>query len=262
MSWILCCRPKDCRYCIQGFYGLIPSIQYAKSKYKTFELVGRYFNRQEIFKRLDELNPSFFFAMAHGYYDKFTDNFEDVVWHCGNRECTIPPDNLKGRIVYLWSCLTGRELGHKIIDYGAVAFIGYKEEWIWITKGKIENPYNDPYARGFFEAGNQIIFSLLDGKPVCVAVQDAINVYNTWIEFWKKQLFKDPYASECIKYLAWDRDALVQYGNIYATLIPCEMIVNKEACMEIPCCIWYHGSCHTLPFFPDDKVEFTISIKR
>lgn len=213
MSIILCGRPKECRYCEQVYYGLLHIVQYIRERgYVVYDLSGSKCIRSEIYDKLENLNPSLFAAMGHGYIDTFTDNNEAIVWRCGYISCSYPPGNLKNRIVYLWSCLTARELGPEIINYGATAYIGFNEEWIWVSSSPAGDPYNDPYARCFFDSGNEVIKALVDGCTVKEAVQRAIDRYNQWIEYWKQS--NDVHATECIKYLAWDRDALVSLGNV------------------------------------------------
>jgi len=184
-----------------------------------YDLNGEDCVKEQIYNILEVIDPIFFFAMGHGAPDAFTDNNEEIVWQCGENSCYLPPTNLKGRIVYLWSCLTARELGPKIIEYGAISYIGYNEEWAWVSSTTpAGDPYNDPYAACFFDSASEIIRALVDGCTVGQAVQKSIDKYNAWISYWEQS--EDIYASEIIKWLIWDRDALTQLGDTEARLIP------------------------------------------
>lgn len=201
------------------YYGLQHMVEYAQSKgYNICDLAGADCTKDNIYEKLTLLDPIFFFGMGHGSPTKYTDDNEEAVWICGNTSCPLPPNNLRSRIVYLWSCLTARELGHKIIERGGWSYAGFTEEWVWIAEGEIEgDPYDDRYAKGFFESGNELIKALLDEKTMQEAVQASINKYNEWIDYWKES--DDLYASECIKWLAWDRDALTLIGSPEASLV-------------------------------------------
>lgn len=226
-GWILDARPLHCRYGEQMYYGLLHAVQYAQSKgYNICDLAGSDAVKEKIYEKLDELNPIFFFGMGHGNIDKFTDDKEWAVWWCGEKSCSLPPDNLRGRIVYLWSCLTARQLGPKIIEHGGWSYAGFKEEWVWVPDRLGGDPYDDKYAKGFFESGNELIIALLDKKTMQEAVQASLDKYNEWIDYWKQS--DDPGASECIKWLAWDRDALTLLGDPFASLMQLKIEQGAE----------------------------------
>jgi len=43
---------------------------------------------------------------------------------------------------------------------------------------------------------------------------------------------------------------------------PCEKIIDRIECMKMLSCVWYKGKCYTITTPPDDKIEFTIFIRR
>ena len=217
-GWILDSRPLHPRYGEHMYYGLLYAVQYAQSKgYNICDLASSDAVKEKIYEKLDELDPIFFFGIGHGNKDIFTDDREQAVWRCGEASCPLPPDNLRNRIVYLWSCLTARELGPKIIEHGGWSYAGFKQIWVWLTEGEaVGDPYDDKYAKGFYESGNELIIALLNRKTIKDAVQASIDKYNEWIDYWKTS--GDPHASECIKWLAWDRDALTLIGDPNAAI--------------------------------------------
>lgn len=202
-------------------------VEYAQDKgYNICDLAGSDDIRVKIYQKLKELDPIFFFAIGHGNPTTFTDDDEDIVWQCGDLTCPYPPSNLKGRIVYLWSCLTARQLGPKIIEYGGWSYAGFTEKWVWLAEDAWGDPYEDKYARGFFESGNELIKSLLDKKTMQEAVRDSIGKYNEWINYWLQS--DDRFASECVKWLVWDRDALTLLGSPTASLKIAPFSVPKD----------------------------------
>jgi len=253
MVRVLFARALHCTHGRDLYEALSPSIEYAISKgYNVRIIEGFLCLKKPIEQAIDEFDPDLFAGVGHGWDFWWTCDLEMPVWWCGIHYCPHPPDKLKGRIVYLLSCRTAKELGLMIIRYGARAFIGYKEDFIYC-----EN------VKGYFESANQILFSLLDGKSVYESVQDTKEKFNEWINYWKRT--GHPQSSEFIKYLIWDRDALTFYGNPCASIIYCKE-KDREQCQASLCCTWYRNACHDIPREPyeviDAKKEFKISIRR
>ena len=72
------------------------------------------------------------------------------------------PELMKGRIVYLLSCYSGKELAQKLIDHGAIAVAGYKSTLVFLTNE--EKPMNeDTLAKRYFMAFLQLPIMLAQG---------------------------------------------------------------------------------------------------
>lgn len=69
-------------------------------------------------------NPDLLIGMGHGFEDKFTGHDKSVVIDSSNIKL------LNGKIVYLLSCRTGKELGEMIAQVGGI-FIGYEQDWVF-----------------------------------------------------------------------------------------------------------------------------------
>lgn len=121
-----------------------------------------------------------------------------------------------GRIVYALSCSFGAEGGVAMVGRGATAFEGYKVNFVFILSMVAPNPVEDPYARAFMEFSNQIMVDLMKGETVITSFNNAKKVCDKWIEYWEG--VEDPEAAEIIKWLLWDRDGLVVYGDTSATV--------------------------------------------
>ena len=137
---------------------------------------------------------------------------------CGVTRYESNRDNtelMRGRIVYLLSCLAGKRLGPALIAAGARAFIGYKDIFVFVVRSHPEcrpwPPAMDPYATPFARVTLPIVLSLIRGRTVGEAYEASMNAYEREIERWVKS--PDPIAREIIKFLIWDRDATVLLGD-------------------------------------------------
>ncbi len=82
-----------------------------------------------------------------------------------------------GAVVYARSCHAARELGPSAVDKGAVAFIGYRREFVIVHSlvdvshpldalVDVSHPLDDSLARMFIEPSNLVPLSLLKGNTV------------------------------------------------------------------------------------------------
>lgn len=229
-------RPKNCQYCVHGYNALYHVVQHAQG-FNIRDIKAEDVKKTVVYSTIDDHDPLSFYGFGHGQDCYFTGDTGETIFSCS--EC----DKLAGRIVYLLSCLTANGLGPKIIENGAIAYAGFNISWTWL--GDIDNngefiypdPYNDPYALGFYQSANQLWVSLLDGKTFQEAVQDSINMYDTWIDYWFNDNPQDPYSQECIKWLAHDRDGLV-------ALDQCMAQTTQENCENMGC-LWYENACYS-----------------
>jgi len=119
-------------------------------------------------------------------------------------------DKLAGKEVYLLSCLTANSLGPAIIQNGANAYAGYRISWTWVSdSGSDGDPYQDLYAKGFYESANELWLALIDGATFEEAVQAAIDRYNWWIDYWFNENPEAPQSQDAIMWLIHDRNGLV-----------------------------------------------------
>jgi len=140
-----------------------------------------------------------------GNSDIFTgQNLEHIFWTCNNKE-------LRGRVVYLLSCITGAKLGPDMVNNkGAAAFIGYKEVFSWLQE-EFQDPLKDPYGKAFFEPVLEIIYRLADGYTTREAYNASMAKWNSWIDYWTKS--DDPYAPMILQLLIHDRDVQILLGS-------------------------------------------------
>jgi len=109
----------------------------------------------------------------------------------------------------------------------------FNVSWTWVADTDesdefvYPDPYNDPYAYGFYESANELWKALVDGKTFQEAVQQSINKYDEWIDFWFDHS-SYPLSASCIQYLAYDRDGLVAF-------ISCGAITDEAECLANGC---------------------------
>lgn len=135
-------------------------IDLARSKGVTiFDLQRAKANRKEFEGRMKKLHPELVFLNGHG-------NDESIAGH-DNEVLIRLEDNhqvLSGRITYALACSAGKLLGPAIAKEEKSAYIGYSDKFIFIHDSKyISKPLQDPKAKPFMEASNQVMISLLKG---------------------------------------------------------------------------------------------------
>lgn len=133
----------------------------------------------------------------------YTGDMEQPIFDASNEDISI----LNGRSLCLLSCLTANVLGTKIVQAGANYFAGYNISWTWQTQGGTDgDPYEDYYARCYWESANELWVAICDGKTFEEAVAQCINKYTEWIDIWYNS--GDPSALDQITWLIHDRDGL------------------------------------------------------
>ena len=229
-------RPRNCTYCGHGYYGLQHVVQYAQQigAWEITDLTHEQANKDPIYEAIDLTDPGSFYGFGHGGSDIWTGDAEQGIFT--SSEC----GKLSGRVVYLLSCLTAQGLGPAIMEQGAVAYAGYDISWTWLSEsdpGGDNDPYDDIYAKGFWESGNELWMALLDGYDFFEALQQTRAMYNEWIEYWLYENPSDPYAEDCIMWLVHDRDGLVGLPSV-----GCEEYTTEEQCI-LAGCRWSDGVC-------------------
>lgn len=199
-------RPKNCRYCGNGYYALQHMLEYADSKarWTIIDMAEERADKGPIYTALDQYDPQSFYGFGHGSNTVFTADSETPVFttnDCGK---------LMGRDVYLLSCLTANSLGPAIINTGGNSYAGYNISWTWINDSDVNgDPYIDKYAKCFWESANEFWRAYIDGAAFPEAAQAAIDKYNWWIDYWLHTAPEDPKSEDCMMWLIQDRDSLV-----------------------------------------------------
>jgi len=206
-------RPKNCHYCTQGYKGLYHSVNYAenKNKWDIIDIKSTSAVKSNIYNKIDLYKPYSIYGFGHGSPSIYTGDDERPIL------TTIECSKTSGKVVYLLSCLTANFLGPAMIANGTKSYAGFNISWTWISNGSIiGDPYNDKYAKGFYESSNELWKALCDGYTFKQALSASVAKYNYWINYWYNS--SDSNKNELIKWLAHDRDGLVGLGDMSATL--------------------------------------------
>lgn len=189
-----------------GYLAFQHAVDYLRGKGFTLDdLGGDDAVRTKVLDSLSRNDPIWFFGVGHGNADIFTGQHYDRIWW------TCDCSQLRDRVVYLLSCITGARLGPDMVNNkGARTYMGYKEVFGWIQERYID-PLADKYGKSFFEPVMELIYRLADGHTCREAFNASIDKWNYWIDYWRKS--SDPYASQVLGWLIHDRDAQVLYGD-------------------------------------------------
>jgi len=100
-------------------------------------------------------------GVGHGDADSFTGQNEAVILEIGKYN----PREVKGKVIKLLSCQTGVSLGPDLIKNGADAFLGYKDDYVWVMDADLAStPWADDLAGTCLLPVIDGLNALLDGK--------------------------------------------------------------------------------------------------
>ena len=163
---------------------------------------------------LKKHNPSLLFLNGHGGPDFVCGHNEEVLVKSGKNEII-----LEGVVVYALSCSSAKILGQAAVVAGAVAYIGYNEDFIFfISPEKISRPREDKTAEMFLTPANHVVVALAKGHTAGEATDTAKDYFLKSI----KKLISSESSSderEYIRYLIWDMRNLVCQGDRDAVVV-------------------------------------------
>lgn len=205
--------PYDCRYCVQGFKGMVHISDEARARgVELTELQRSQAEKGWVLEALRIDDPIFVTGFGHGNADIFTGNSESEIFHTARCEM------LAARVTYLLSCKTAIRLGPSIIQNGGIAYGGYNVNWTWMTSDVTADPYEEFYAEAYYKSSNEFPIALIQGDTLQQANDRSVAKYTEWITIWETERSGDPSSAEVIKYLIMDRDGLVILGDLDATI--------------------------------------------
>ncbi|QQG40511.1 MAG: hypothetical protein HYV37_03000 [Candidatus Levyibacteriota bacterium] len=194
------------------FYWSTIYIKHAKDKgHQVLELDRKRANKKELTSVIKKMKPQLICFNGHGNYELIAGNNDESLVVTNENE-----EILKGTIVNILACSSGKLLGPSCIQKGTLAFIAYKEEFIfYFNNQKTSNPLSDERAKLFLEPANEVIHSLLKGHTVGEAYQKSQKVY---LENIQKVLASNSSEGYLARYLFWDMRNQVCLGNQNSTL--------------------------------------------
>ena len=184
------------------------------------ELIGDDAYPDNVWQKLQELQPIVTCGIGHGNENVFSVESTNILVRDDSPELEL----FSGRVISLCSCLTARILGPAIIDAGAVAYTGYKEEF-WFFIGDAAG--TTPAVRSPFVTEFQFVASLLQGKSVSESRNDQLAKYDEEINYWISGAGKnDVNSMELTRLLEMNKSNSVFLGEGSITPSPAGAVVQ------------------------------------
>lgn len=112
--------------------------------------------------------------VGHGDEVSFTGQNEAVILEVGKYN----PREVKGKVIKLISCQTGVALGPDLIKNGANAFLGYKDDYVWVMDADLAStPWADELAGTCLLPVVNGLNALLDGKTAAESLEIELEGY-------------------------------------------------------------------------------------
>jgi hypothetical protein len=187
-------------------------IDEARSKgHDVVDLDGAKATRERFIGTLKKKSPKLLILNGHGNQN----------WVSGYNDEPIlldSDDAVEGKIIYARSCQSAKKLGKASVSFGAAAFLGYDEDFVFlIDETKTARPLEDKTAELFLEPSNYLPISILKGHSAEIANKRSKNLFSKNIE---KLLITGPSNEDyyAIRYLLWDMRHQVRLGDSNAVL--------------------------------------------
>jgi hypothetical protein len=169
----------------------------------------------------------FITGLGHGNVAVFTGHEHEELWRVGNYNS----QETRGKIIHLLSCLTAQQLGYDLVDKGALAYFGYREEFVVLSRDPgPPDITEDPIADSFFKCDSEIDRLIADGHQ-------ASEVYEGVMELYERQIeeLAESYP-EVAKWLRHDMQALRVYGDLNVSLpkVKEELELGKPVSGKLP----------------------------
>ncbi|OGY96690.1 MAG: hypothetical protein A2122_00925 [Candidatus Liptonbacteria bacterium GWB1_49_6] len=164
-------------------------------------------NRKEFESVLDKKDPSMVFFNGHGDESRVGGQDNETLVDTQNSS------RLSGKVVYALACKSGQLLGPVSIEHGTAAYVGYNEDFIFMTEpDKRTHPLDDKTAALFMGPSNQVVISLLKGQTAQEAHIHSRKAFFRSIR--KLMTSKTSLAdSSALRFLYWDATVQACYGD-------------------------------------------------
>lgn len=154
-------------------------------------------SRKELESVVRKLNPEIIILNGHGTGDSILGQDNEVLIKVGENEYI-----LKNSVVFSLSCSSAKVLGPASIKVGAKAYIGYKEDFIFVyTDGYSTRAEQDPLAKLFLEPTNKIAMSLVSGNSPKDSHQRGLNAF---LKNLQQVLLSESSEGYIARFLLWD----------------------------------------------------------
>jgi hypothetical protein len=177
-----------------------PVIDIAEKKgFQIHKLEEKKCTKKEFEKRIRKHAPKLVLFNGHGSYTTVTgQNFETLV------EIEKNEHLLKNRIVHAFACSSANLLGPSSINKGAIAYIGFKEDFVFLQDDTYSaNPMKDKIAKHFLESTNLAPISIIKGNTIEEAFQRSQEAFEKSIQFFETHY--DTKNSHILFWLRYDK---------------------------------------------------------
>ena len=174
---------------------------------KVVDLYRKQAERNRFLGTIEKSNPKLIVLNGHG--DEKT-----ITGHDGKVILAETDSHLiSGKIIFARACKSARILGPALVSGGAVAYLGYREDfWFKYSFKDIFRPLADKTAALFLSPSNYLAISLLKGHPAGEANKKSKELYKKNIE---RLLAEGPVAEDydAIRLLFWNMINQVCIGD-------------------------------------------------
>ncbi|MFH1537286.1 MAG: hypothetical protein ABID45_04815 [Patescibacteria group bacterium] len=176
-----------------------------KKHFDVLDLSKERANKKEIISMLKKMEPFLVFCNGHGDKNLVAGHDNEVLLEVGENERLT-----KSKIIYALSCKSAKKLGPKCIKAGALAYIGYDDDFVFIHEEKTTRVLGDKIAALFLDPSNQIMISLLKGHTSKEAYERSQSYFKKNIQ---KLVNSESEDNNLVPFLLWDREHQVCLDN-------------------------------------------------
>ncbi|MDD5750466.1 MAG: hypothetical protein PHU56_02345 [Candidatus Pacebacteria bacterium] len=175
---------------------------------EVFDLAKNKAKKNELIGRIKKLQPDLLFLNGHGNDDCVAGQDDEILVKAGENH-----NILSGITTYALSCNAGNVLGKAAAAEAETAFIGYDDKFIFVCDNKyISKPLQDPKARPFMEASNQVMVSLLkSNSPAEASARSKDKFKERYLKYLSNKA--DPDSLQIAQCLWWDMRHQVCLGK-------------------------------------------------
>ncbi|MFA5715066.1 MAG: hypothetical protein WC998_04975 [Candidatus Paceibacterota bacterium] len=164
-------------------------------------------NRKEFESIIKSKEPSLILLYGHGGSDKVAGHNDEVLIEVGDND-----NILKSKIIHALSCKSAKMLGPASVSSGALAYIGYDEDFVFCCiPEKTSKPLEDKLASLFLNPPELLIKNLLKGNSTGVSVSRAKNLFMDNIQ--KLLTAENSEYDYAVPYLLWNMNHLKLIGD-------------------------------------------------
>ncbi len=175
---------------------------------KVLDLHRERANRSEVESMISKMSPDFVVLNGHGSDNCVAGHNNEPIVTAGENEVL-----LSSKIVYAISCWSGKGLGPKSIEAGALSYTGYDDDdFVFLYEHeKFSRPLQDETARLFLEPSMVFVDSLIKGNTVSESRRRTENMLSKNI---LKSLGSNQQDAGLVRFLWWDLKHFVSHGRL------------------------------------------------